>query len=148
LSEANGFQIDQVLACETNVEAKKRWQMGRWFLVNDPLVLRERISLVNRRETYLLISAKRLARKPILASPVQQSDYENRWRQAGQPSFETPAAVPVSAFVRFRRRVPTVFKLPVRMIRRLHGRILPALNSARRYVCPFDPKYFKRLHTP
>lgn len=74
LSEENGFQIEKIIAYEETAKPT-------WYLVKDPRVVAERVTLKNSLPVYLLIIAKKTARKAIFERVPLQSDYVARWSQ-------------------------------------------------------------------
>lgn len=75
LSPENGFRVEKVLLHELVPG-------GKWYLVSDPDLVHERVTLTNIAPTYILTIAKRVARLPVFASPPLQSDYTAAWRRA------------------------------------------------------------------
>jgi hypothetical protein len=91
-----------------------------WFPVPDSANLRDRVTLVNHAETYLLVIAKRLEAKPIFATSVQQGYYSDVWG-GGKPV--TPLFSNPSQFARtgslspLKARGPSALKFPYRALR-------------------------------
>ncbi len=88
LSPENGFEISRMILHMVGPYAK-------WYEVSDPNAVRARVELVSFAPMQLLVLAKRIALKPIFASPPQQSDYTPRWQPAkpGDPppvNYEPP----------------------------------------------------------
>lgn len=71
-SEVNGFKLVQMILFEDLPNA-------RWFEVADPETVRQRVTLVNTRPTFLAIIAKKVDSVSIFATPPQQSDYVRLW---------------------------------------------------------------------
>ena len=71
LSESNGFLIERMLVTELS--------SLRWYDVADPAVLGTRVQFRTYRPTYLCVIARRVALRPVLAHPPQQSDYVSKW---------------------------------------------------------------------
>lgn len=76
-SAANGFRIEAVLLHEVVPR-------GPWYIVRDPEQVRRRVELCNRRPTYILTIARRVAVVDIFSSPPQQSDYVAAWRRSAE----------------------------------------------------------------
>ncbi len=134
-SAENGFRIHNVFAYESCRKGKKPW-----FVAADPLEIRELLTFVNRRETYLLLQAERIEEKPIFATPPQQSYYT---ALAWDDRPDAPASLPsVSSF---RQYVPEPLKFPLRLARRTLHRLLAAY---RQFFSPFASKGFRRMNAP
>lgn len=122
-SSANGFAVRQMLAFESG--------SSNWYEVADPAAIGERVTLVNRRETYLAVIAQRTASVPIFASGVQQSDYSAQWR-TGKSTHSAPQSV-----AGWRSHVPSPIVLFVQALRRW----LPRRGG-------FKKRYFGRVCIP
>jgi hypothetical protein len=70
LSAENGFAVKRLIAAEVG---------GRWFEVSDPQIIKNRVELINDKQTYLMVLAERIARRPIFENTPQQSDYVEMW---------------------------------------------------------------------
>jgi len=76
-SSDNGFAVEHLIACEDFPGAP-------WFRVADPAGVHSRVILVNGKQTYLIVVARKLAsRAQYFARPPQQSDYAAAW-ETGQ----------------------------------------------------------------
>lgn len=87
LSEANGFAVRRMLVAESFPDAY-------WWEVPDPAAVRRRVSFENRYWTHLYVIAQRVADKPILAMPPQQSDYAAAWENASAKNGAGAVAPP------------------------------------------------------
>jgi hypothetical protein len=112
----NGFELQEMLLYEDSPGAK-------WFNVADPAVVRERVTLVNSRRTFLAVIAKKVETVPIFRRTPQQSDYSAGWRWKTGPSPTVRAWTP-----------------PPRL-KWLFTRI-------RKRLFPYDKKHFRRLDRP
>ena len=122
-SPDNGFELSRILAFESGRD--------EWYEVMDPRVIGERVTLINRRETYLLVIAKRTALVPIFANSFQQSDYSAQWRN-GQARRTPPRSA-----TGWRSHVP--------------ARIVLSLQALHRWFPPrggFNTRYFKKVRIP
>jgi SAM-dependent methyltransferase len=72
LSRAQGFEVRRMVGVEYSF-------CTRWFEVADPEVLKSRVFMANRYPFVLLILARKIEEKPLLAVPPQQSDYVPCW---------------------------------------------------------------------
>jgi len=109
--------------------------------VADPLQLREMVTLVNRRETYLLVMARRTRKEAIFAEPVQQSIYtEVIWRADGRLRPEAESAS--QARRSLRQYVPVPLKTPIRLARRA---VREAFSAYGRLFSPFNRRYFTKM---
>jgi hypothetical protein len=123
-SPSNGFALRQILAFES---------LGTtWYEVVDPDALGQRVSLINRHETYLLIIAQKTAERPLFADGVQQSFYSAQW-QLGRPVGHWLTR----SIAGWRSLVP--------------GPLVVAVQAVRRRLPPrrgFDKKYFRKVSVP
>jgi hypothetical protein len=71
-SPENGFRIETVLLHEVTPG-------GAWYSARDPKQIGCRVQLSNRKPTYILTIAKRMALVEVFAKPPQQSDYVAKW---------------------------------------------------------------------
>ena len=76
LNDRNGFTISHMLIFEDHPRA-------RWYEVSLPEVVNGRITLCNKKPTYLFVVAKRTKRVAQLDIQPQQSDYVVTWNQQG-----------------------------------------------------------------
>jgi hypothetical protein len=123
-SPRNGFALRQVLAFES--------PSTTWYEVVDPDALGQRVTLINRRETYLLIIAQKTAEMPIFAGGVQQSFYSAQW-QLRRPVGHSPTR----SVAGWRSVVPAPFVLAVQAVRHW----LPPRSG-------FDKRYFRKVSIP
>lgn len=72
LNERNGFDLDRMFIFEYSPEEK-------WYKVEDPKKVKQRVELMNSSATYLCVRAKRLSGGTVLENFPQQSDYEDAW---------------------------------------------------------------------
>jgi hypothetical protein len=122
-SRDNGFELRRMLAYESDGH--------KWYDVMDPNVIGERVTLINRRETYLLVIAQRTAAVPIFANGIQQSDYSAQWRK-GQARHASPRST-----AGWRSLVP--------------ARLVLSLQALRHWFPPrggFSTRYFKEVRIP
>ena len=80
-SPENGFRMRRVVVFEQRVGRP------RWYEAADPKEINERVELINRRPTYLLVHAERFADVPIFASAPQQTDYAAHWSRNAAPNY-------------------------------------------------------------
>jgi hypothetical protein len=85
LSPDNGYHIERMVAYEA-------YPHSPWFEVADPSKIGARVELMGyAHRILLLIHARRVEEKAILAHPPQQSDYAAAWSRAAQsPGEQTP----------------------------------------------------------
>src|SRR6266436_899180 len=136
-SGENGFRTHQVIAYDANRKAP-----NPWFLAVDPLQLPEPVSWANQRETYLLVIAERIERKPIFLKPAQQSCYTERVWGKDTDALHTPdvGAWRGSRLRRsLRQHLPEPMKIPIRWVRRI------CLESIYKFNTPYDSRLFRKL---
>jgi len=95
LSPENGFEITRLHAVEDDMVWSRLFGFsypinipGQSYAVADPAQLGARVELVNRRQTALLIQAKKIRSVPIFASTPQQSDYQAAWKSQKEATAE------------------------------------------------------------
>lgn len=71
LVPSNGFEVQSLVVCEAS-------DPRRWYEVRDPATMGRRVTLVNKRETFMMVLARRTAAVDELTIP-QQSDYQVCW---------------------------------------------------------------------
>lgn len=125
-SPANGFAMRQMLAFES--------PSTNWYEVADPEAVGQRVTLINRCETYLLVIAQKTATVPIFASPIQQSDYRAQWQLGQRVGPSPPRSV-----AGWRSLLPAPFKWLVRAARGW-------IRARARFG--FDGRYFRKLRVP
>jgi len=128
-SSGNGFTVRQMLAFES--------PSTKWYEVADPEAVKERVTLINRRETYLLVMAKKKATLPLFTNPIQQSDYSALWelRRSGSP-------VPRGKVATWRSLIPVPLKWPVRAVRRWARACHARLDFG------FNNRHYRKLRVP
>ncbi|MGD9630368.1 MAG: class I SAM-dependent methyltransferase [Pyrinomonadaceae bacterium] len=81
LDEPNGFEMREMIMFEDRVGAP-------WYRVSDPKAVRDRVTMVNNRPTYLLVFARRTAEVSIYDPFPQQSDYSAAWQTPSDDEAE------------------------------------------------------------
>jgi hypothetical protein len=103
-SPENGFRLETVLMHEVI-------RGGAWYLVSDPDAIGRRVELCNKRPTYILTIAKRIASGPVLERSPQQSDYVELWdRTLNAASPPAPAAACPGHKGTWKRHIPQPVK--------------------------------------
>ena len=82
-TEANGFRVERMLITEVS--------SSRWYEVLDPSTVGRRVQFRTFRPVYLCVVARRVADRPILGAPPQQSDYVAAWNARSSPARFIPA---------------------------------------------------------
>jgi hypothetical protein len=81
---ANGFAPPRILVFQDD------WRDDQWYEVRDPEELKNRVTLLNRYPTYMLIQARKKADVSLFSPVPQQSDYAAWWADsAGGLSRDT-----------------------------------------------------------
>ncbi len=121
--EPNGFVVERMFVCELAPTAP-------WYAVADPAAIGARVTLRNRRETQLLVQARKCRDVPPGALTVQQSDYVALWEHGGSTGPPRPTGV--------RRIAAGILPEPVKAVLRPLLARLDALGS------PYRPPAFRR----
>jgi hypothetical protein len=127
LSEENGFQTEGMYAFEDR-------DNPTWYVVKNPRDVGGRVTLMNSQGVYLVIIARRVARKPIFERTPQQSDYVGRW--SGNVAAGVPAPAPASRPLAM-RVAKALTPAPLRRLLRA------ALTRPARPYQGFDPRFFQ-----
>ena len=97
-TEQNGFKMEKIILYENA-------PMARWYEVSDPQEIGKRAEVLTRRNTLLIILARKIAVKPLFAIIPQQSDYTALWQgRKGQAKAHVPT---LSAAARIKMNTPT-----------------------------------------
>ena len=127
LSEPYGFAIERMFVCETRPGAVR-------YAVANPSSLGARVTLRNRRETILLVQARKLREERLDVLAPQQSDYAGIW-QGGAPQ----AAPQPSRTTRPAGALRSLLPEPVKRVLR------PILQAAiERVKGPYQPPFYKK----
>jgi hypothetical protein len=88
-SAENGFEVQRMHIAETGIFSAKLGKrpiavehLGTTHSIADPAQVRERVCLMGKMPSYMVVQARRVARAPIFAKPPQQSDYQAIWDEA------------------------------------------------------------------
>ncbi|MEO7659704.1 MAG: hypothetical protein ABIV48_08815 [Pyrinomonadaceae bacterium] len=129
-SEQNGFELQQLMIFEET-------DGSQWYEVSDPVVVKERVTLINSHPTMLLIIAKKVKTVEIFSSMPQQSDYQAVWNH-GDGLNLTPGKRRF-ANLPFRN----IIRLPLDLFRRTK------LSIGRRFgVLHNRKRHFKKINIP
>src|SRR5258708_26915369 len=117
-SEQNGFEVVNMVAYEQKRNPK-------WYAVRGPLEVGGRVTLCNATPVFLLVLAKRIARKQIFETMPQQSDYVAIWRERARAAIEGQVA----------RVAPAPRPLPIRIAKTVvPGRVRRGFRHAQAYI--------------
>jgi len=96
LTPENGFAVESMIALADNVGIGSIFGFryyfpitGPWYAVPDPEQIRRRVTLINHESVILMVLARKTARRDVLKSTPQQSDYTPRWEK-GKGDSATP----------------------------------------------------------
>jgi hypothetical protein len=132
LSEENGFDVEKIIAFEETTRPV-------WYVVKNPREIAERVTLSNSFPVFLLVIAKKVARRPIFERTPQQSDYVALWKaKQSEPSPDSDPREP--------RRRP----FPIRVAKMIlpfgvRKLIRSALGRPEAKAEGFDPRFFERM---
>jgi hypothetical protein len=102
-NEQNGFKMEKMILYESS-------PMARWYQVCDPQEIGRRAEARTRRNTLLIILARKVTVKPLFTITPQQSDYAAMW-QGRRTDWQTEANTPpLSIAARIKMNVPFVLK--------------------------------------
>lgn len=135
-AEQNGFELTSLIAFEDRTGTT-------WYSVKSPIKSKSRILLVNDRPVYLLVVAKKLAKKNIFDSIPQQSDYITAWNSEETSSLQTrPYLLQRINQVPFRNWVKRNFPP---FLRHLIQNAIQGYGFNPRFFVPIDPTKPKRI---
>lgn len=124
-SEQNGFEVEEII---TFVNAPN----STWYKVKDPQAVKKRVKLVNNKETYLLVRAKKIKSVPLLTESPQQSDYViNYWDPSHKRSVQKPSLL--------KRLLPKPLELALGNLYRSLKR-----DSMQKQLGYVNPEYFEK----
>jgi hypothetical protein len=103
LSPQNGFEVREMLVCETNRDAP-------WYRVVDPVKVGRRVELVNARPTYIMVLARKVKEASPLSLVPQQSDYEYVWELKERPQVAAQRANPYTFTRLMSKLIPSSIK--------------------------------------
>jgi hypothetical protein len=86
LSEPYGFAVERMFVCETHPGARR-------YAVANPASLGARVTLRNRRETILLVQARKLREERLDVLAPQQSDCAAIWERGAPQAVPLPPGV-------------------------------------------------------
>ncbi len=119
----NGFELVDIIAFEDKRNTD-------WFSVRSPMSVRGRVTLTNSTPVYLLVIAKKVARRSIFETLPEQSDYVTAWDQSAESSPNTVDKRALISIVK--KYMPKTLKSPLERI-------------LRRRRSGFNPRYFRRM---
>lgn len=135
LSEDNGFSILKMIAFEETARPI-------WYAVKSPRDVAGRVTLSNSYPVYLLVIAKKVARRPIFARTPQQSDYVALW----QTKHDAPKPGGGLGNTPPRPRSTRVAKML--LPRGVRGLIRRTFESPAAKPRGFDAAFFERMDWP
>jgi hypothetical protein len=132
-SPDNGFDSLEIFAFEDLPAA-------RWYRVQDPDTIKQRVTLVNARPTYLGIIARKHAVLPVFTAPPYQSDYEVMWKADKHTSWGSP-------LIRWKWLSNAAGKLVHYVPPSMHN-VWRRFVHWRSYVHGFHKAFFSRVRVP
>ena len=127
LSEPYGFAIERMFVSEIRPGAPR-------YVVANPSSLGARVTLRNRRETILLVQARKLREQRLDALAPHQSDYVEIWRDGAPHAPPMPPGV-----TRATRAMRSVLPEPVKRVLR------PILQgTVERFRGPYRPPFYRK----
>ncbi len=103
-TEQNGFKVEKMIFYEAS-------PMAPWYQVFDPEQIGRRVEVPTRRNTLMVIQARKTAVKPLFATIPQQSDYAAEWQKSkagGQAETNRPR---LSMAMRIKMNLPPALKI-------------------------------------
>lgn len=112
LSQQNGYIAQRVLICNEEGDIVHRFRgraqvslaYGPRYDVADPRVVKQRVTLVDKRPSMLMVQAKRTAVTSVFKTPPEQSDYLTLWGVHEASKGAAPANAPPA--LRLRKLLP------------------------------------------
>lgn len=89
LTESRGFLVKSILLA-VDIPGKG---INEWFEIENPSIVKTRVTLSNSYPTYLLILAEKIKETPIDQEVPYQSDYRNVWQSFDMSKHETTTAI-------------------------------------------------------
>ena len=131
-SEDNGYKIEKMIAFEEG-------DRPIWYAVKRPQEAATRVEVTNHRPVYLLVIAKKIARRSIFQRPPQQSDYVALW----SATEDGRAPVARSAFPPIAKQ-PLLIRLVKAAVPSAVTRVIRKALTSRPQPKPvgFDPLFF------
>jgi hypothetical protein len=106
-SEENGFRIKNMFIGVLD----SKGEVEKWYAVKDPVSVQTRVTLRNFKETFLFVTAEKMAELPVLLNNPCQSDYVTAWEKA-----KTTAEISFSKKL-YKQFVPEILQVPIRKIK-------------------------------
>ena len=128
----NGYAVEAVFLAELSPVAP-------WFAVADPAQVGRRARWVSSRRAYLLVLARRVALRPVLAASPQQSDYKAAWAAGAASVVPAPRPLPAGTVL---DRVPHRLKVMYHVVRDAAVRVRTSLHPAH------EPACFRQVSVP
>jgi hypothetical protein len=125
-SAKNAFKLVRMVLYEESPRAK-------WFDVTDPEAVKQRMTLVNTRPTYLLIIAEKVESAPIFATKPQQSDYAALWKLDDKK--------PESNSFKLKKRIYRLAPVPLKIF-------YQHIHNYWSLWFRFNPKFFRKMRMP
>ncbi len=134
LSKENGFRVDSMIALELS-------PVNRWFAVENPAVIRSRVTLTNLWGVNLFVHAIRDTKVPLFRSVPQQSDYTTLWKEgaANHALEKTSTKASEGGGMVFRNFIRKRFPLPLFVMASIRQFCLSSKFGFR------NSKFFKRV---
>ncbi len=133
LSKENGYRVASMIALELS-------PANRWYSVENPAVIRSRVTLTNLWGVNLFVHAVREAKTPLFRSNPLQSDYAALWKEGvANPALETSAVSESTAGSSARNFVKRWFPLPLYAMTSIRLLLLSSAFGFR------NSKFFKRV---
>lgn len=125
-TQQNGFELINLIALEDKPSTT-------WYSVNNPSLVKDRVSLINNQPVYLLVLAKKVEKTKVFKITPQQSDYVDIWNQSENNKnrvFNAKKQIPFRNWVK--KNFPFFVKYLIKEAIQGHG-----FNS--RFFSPIDP---------
>jgi SAM-dependent methyltransferase len=99
-SEENGCRLEALQMAEDQIVVPRIGKFqpvvnlpGRVYTVTDPNSIGQRVELMNRRQTTIMVDVIKTRECPLFSKPPQQSDYAAAWTQAEAPTETVRSSV-------------------------------------------------------
>jgi SAM-dependent methyltransferase len=136
-SEENGFRVIKMFLYAVHPDEK----LSAWYEVSDPATVKNRVMMLNKTPSHLMIIAEKIREEEIFKRFPQQSDYDMTWKVA--ESIDTGKKIKQDSTMMFLYR-----KLVPKKLKSIARNIYDILNKEKvdtEDIGTVDPNHFKKF---